>query len=135
MDSFVIALREGIEAALVVGITVAFVRKAGISAALDPEWSIEPSRVSGRAVSLLKKILPERKQFVTIHPGSGGSAETARQRRAREQRWEQTQAQWATEDARRRAEEEKASQEWLERINGGGGAADGGVPNTAKIKP
>jgi ADP-heptose:LPS heptosyltransferase len=53
---------------------LAFVHRAGLSATIDPEFRIDCPSVSA-AVRRLESVLPDCPGFVTIHPGSRGSAE------------------------------------------------------------
>src|ERR1700742_4601248 len=67
LPSFVIGLREGVEAALIVGIIATFLRQEGRRDALRPMWlgvlaAIGICIAAGLALELLDKELPQRQQ-------------------------------------------------------------------------
>jgi high-affinity iron transporter len=67
LPTFVIGLREGVEAALIVGIVAAFLRKEGRADALRPMWfgvvaAIGLCVLAGVALELADRELPERQQ-------------------------------------------------------------------------
>src|SRR3954462_7351199 len=67
LPSFVIGLREGIEAALIVGIVAGFLRQEGRRDALRPMWLRVPAALAicvavGAVLELLDEELPERGQ-------------------------------------------------------------------------
>jgi high-affinity iron transporter len=67
LPTFVIGLREGVEAALIVGIVAAFLRKQGRADALRPMWlgvagAVAVCVLAGTALELADRELPERGQ-------------------------------------------------------------------------
>ena len=67
LPTFVIGLREGVEAALIVGIIAAFLRKEGRPDALRPMWlgvaaAIALCLAAGVALEIADQELPQRQQ-------------------------------------------------------------------------